>query len=87
MTLAFALIIIFAATVAFTFVLLKAAPKLQLIAEPGDHRLHQRATPMVGGIAIYLGLMLGLVLVDGSYARLLPSLFIMCVVGLLDDRY
>ncbi len=87
MTLAISLLLIFVATLVLTFVLLKAAPKLQLIAEPGDHRLHKQATPMVGGIAIYLGLMLGLVLVDGSYARLLPSLFIMCVVGLLDDRY
>lgn len=87
MGLAFAILIIFVATTALTFVLLKAAPKLQLIAQPGDHRLHQRATPMVGGIAIYLGLILGLVLVDSSFARLLPSLLIMCVVGLLDDRY
>lgn len=87
MTPAFAILIIFVATLVLTFGLLKVAPKLQLIAEPGDHRLHQQATPMVGGIAIYLGLMLGLVLVDGSFARLLPSLFIMCAVGLLDDRY
>jgi len=87
MTLSIALLLIFAATLAFTFVLAKVAPKLGLIAQPGEHRVHQNATPMVGGIAIFLGLVLGLILIDGSFSRLLPSLLIMCVVGLLDDRY
>jgi UDP-GlcNAc:undecaprenyl-phosphate GlcNAc-1-phosphate transferase len=65
----------------------KFSGKLGLLAEPGEHRAHQTATPMVGGIAIYLGLLLGMLLIDNSFSSLLPSLFLMCAVGALDDRY
>lgn len=69
------------------YLLSKFSAKLGLIAEPGEHRLHQTATPMVGGIAIYLGLLSGMLLIDGSFSSLMPSLFLMCAVGALDDRY
>jgi len=79
--------IVFAITVAAVYVFSKLAPSLGLLALPGEHRLHQNPTPMVGGIAIYLGLLVGLLLIDNSFSLLLPSLLLMCVVGLLDDRY
>jgi UDP-GlcNAc:undecaprenyl-phosphate GlcNAc-1-phosphate transferase len=69
------------------YLLSKFSVKLGLIAEPGEHRLHPTATPMVGGIAIYLGLIVGMLLIDSSFSSLLPSLFLMCAVGALDDRY
>lgn len=69
------------------YLLSKFSAKLGLLAEPGEHRLHKTVTPMVGGIAIYLGLMVGMLLIDSSYSSLLPSLFLMCAVGALDDRY
>jgi len=49
--------IVFAITVAAVYVFSKLAPSLGLLALPGEHRLHQNPTPMVGGIAIYLGLL------------------------------
>jgi UDP-GlcNAc:undecaprenyl-phosphate GlcNAc-1-phosphate transferase len=69
------------------YLLARLAPSLGLLAEPGEHRVHQTATPMVGGLAIFLGLSLGVVLIDRSFAPLLPSLFLMCVIGAIDDRH
>lgn len=66
--------------------LAKAAPRLKLIAVPGEHRTHQGSTPMVGGLAIYIALMVGL-LFDNSFKGLIPCLFLLCTVGTLDDRY
>ena len=78
---------IFAFTATAVFLLSKFGTALGLLAEPGEHRRHQGVTPMVGGIGIYLGLLLGLLLFDNSFSLLLPSLFLMCGVGALDDRY
>ena len=66
--------------------LAKLAPRIKLMAVPGEHRAHQQPTPMVGGIAICIALTLGL-LMDSSVKALFPSLLLLCVVGVLDDRY
>ncbi len=79
--------LIFVLTLGAVYLLSRFASKLGLLAEPGEHRLHQEPTPMVGGLAMYLGLICGLILIDNSFAPLLPSLFLMCAVGALDDRY
>jgi len=63
------------------------APKIGLLAYPGDHRLHLEPTPMVGGIAIFIGIALGVFLLDQSYLSILPSLFLLCFIGGIDDRY
>jgi len=78
--------VIFVFTIVVVYLLSKFASKLELIDLPGEHRQHRIATPMIGGIAIYLSLLLGLLVVDSSYWSLLPSLFLMCAVGALDDR-
>lgn len=79
--------VVFVVTLITTHFLARSAPALGLLAEPGEHRLHTRVTPMVGGIAIYFGLLLGLLLVDHSFSVLMPSLFLLCIVGALDDRF
>lgn len=87
------IILVIATSSVFLFVLSAVyflsmlAPTLGLMAIPGEHRLHHSATPMVGGIAIYLGLLLGLVLIDDLFSLLLPGLLLMCVIGVLDDRF
>ena len=65
----------------------KFSAKLGLQAIPGEHRLHECPTPMVGGVAIYAGILLGFFLLDNSFVGLLPSLLLLCVVGALDDKY
>ncbi len=81
------LLAVFAVTLVAGLLLSRFAGSLELLAEPGEHRQHKHATPVVGGVAIYLGLLFGLVLLDSSFAMLLPALLLMCAVGALDDRY
>jgi len=81
------LLLVFVVSTIATLVFAKLAPKMGLLAEPGEHRLHQNATPMVGGIAIYLALLIGAMIVDDSYIKLMPSLLLLTLVGLADDRY
>ncbi len=74
-------------TVGAALYLAKNAAQMKLLAFPGAHRQHQNATPMVGGLAMYFGLMVGFFIVDDGSAQVLPSLFLLTVVGALDDRY
>jgi UDP-GlcNAc:undecaprenyl-phosphate GlcNAc-1-phosphate transferase len=82
-----ALVIVFIVTFLSIHLLAKQGENLKLMAHPGDHRKHQKATPMVGGIGIYLGILLGFFILDRSFYLLLPSLVFLCVLGALDDRY
>lgn len=79
--------LIFIVVMAAIYGLAKLAPRMKLLAIPGGHRLHESPTPMVGGIGVYLGLLLGLFVIDASFINLMPSLLLLCVVGALDDRY
>ena len=62
----------------------KLAPRLGLLAYPGEHRRHSEPTPMVGGIAIMAGL---LVFAWSVQAELMPALILIFAVGVLDDRF
>ena len=80
-----ALVTIFTATM--VVLLARSAEQLKLMAKPGAHRQHTIETPMVGGLAIYVGLLLGVFLVDNTFIDLFPALFLLCAVGAIDDRY
>ena len=86
---AFYLGLIFIATAsAFAcYMLAKLAPDLELMANPDRLRQHKKPIPVVGGLAIYVALLLSFIALDQSLGLLLPSLLIMCAVGALDDRY
>ena len=77
----------FLVTVASAAVLIKLTPTLKLLAVPGEHRQHVYATPMVGGIAMMLGLFSGFVVFNQPATGLLIFLVMICVVGAIDDRY
>jgi len=80
-------IITFLISALSVFFLVKLAPKIKLIAVPGEHRQHAIATPMVGGLAIFLGLVASWCLLGEPDNGLLICLGLMCIVGTLDDRY
>jgi len=63
------------------------APEIELMAIPGEHRQHLRATPVVGGLALYAAFLISFLALDQSIGFLLPALFMMCAIGALDDRY
>jgi len=81
------LLAVFIVTFIAALVLAHFADRLELVASPGEHRQHQFNTPMVGGLAMYAGILVGFVILDNSYANLMPALLLLCAVGALDDRY
>ena len=81
------LILLFFVVSVGTCFLSKLAAKFKLVAEPGEHRQHEVSTPMVGGIALYIGLLLAWRLFALPETGLVICLGLMCFVGALDDRY
>lgn len=75
------------ACIVITLVLARYAEQLKLLAHPGEHRLHQHSTPLVGGLGIYSAILVGLIFLDSSFKNFLPVLMFMCAVGALDDRF
>ena len=80
-------VFIFVLVAGLAHILSRLASRVGLLAFPGDHREHRQPTPMVGGIAIFFGLVLGMLVIDQTHLGLLPSLLLLCIVGALDDRF
>lgn len=79
--------LIFIITVASIAILARYATKLGLIAVPGEHRQHQYATPVVGGLGMLIGVIAACLLFDNPLTDLLPSLILIGLVGAIDDRF
>lgn len=80
------LIFVFVAALVVTASLARIAARLRLVAVPGEHRHHQAPTPMVGGLGIFAGLVLGILCWSPANMGLLACLAILCFVGMLDDQ-
>ena len=67
-----------------------AATALGLVDKPGGRKLHEGDVPVIGGVAMFIGMFAGLLLVDNPVYQMLP-LCIACLfilfVGVLDDRF
>ena len=88
----------FISTLALTVILAKLAPKLNLVDKPGKRKKHTGDIPVIGGIAIYLSLVLGYLLWGENNSSLilenkkLSWVFmlsggILVTIGALDDRW
>ncbi|WP_421244588.1 UDP-N-acetylglucosamine--undecaprenyl-phosphate N-acetylglucosaminephosphotransferase [Aeromonas sp. 601019] len=74
----------------FLFFLRKVAKKINLVDRPNERKLHQGAIPLVGGISIYLTLMLALwfkpdLLTSSDIYVLCASVLV--IMGAIDDKY
>ena len=80
----------FAASALFMVVLQPLARHLGLLDRPGGHKTHDGEVPVIGGIAMYMGLavatLLGATLAEHGYATLGVAV-LMVLVGGLDDRF
>lgn len=69
------------------------APQVELIAHAGEHRHHETPTPVVGGIAMFFALFIGLIIFSNDtinwqlIAHYLVGAGLLVVVGALDDRF
>ncbi|MGH1542050.1 MAG: MraY family glycosyltransferase [Arenicella sp.] len=73
-------------------ILMVLAPRYGLIAVPGQHRDHAKATPLTGGIAIFIAVVASLVITQPfvGLVDLLPFLLaaaLLVVVGVIDDKH
>ncbi len=76
--------------VVLIFLLRKLALRYGFVDHPGGRKLHANPTPTVGGLAMYLAVLLTL-LESGQFTGNLPALLgcaaALVVLGLFDDRY
>lgn len=84
--------ILLAAVVAFalTPVMMRVAWRLGVVDKPGGRRIHDRPIPLLGGVAILLGILTGAAVnleVDGRYAAILGGAALICLLGAIDDRF
>jgi len=67
------------------------AHRWSLVDRPGGRKTHVGEIPLVGGIAMYLGIAAGLSLSPGSSAagtvHLLAASFLLTFIGVVDDRF
>ena len=63
---------------------------IDLIDRPGGHKTHHGEIPLMGGMAMFFGIVFGLAIAGGGFSQinnLLVSATMLIVVGLLDDRF
>jgi UDP-N-acetylmuramyl pentapeptide phosphotransferase/UDP-N-acetylglucosamine-1-phosphate transferase len=76
---------------AVTAVLVRVAPRLQLLDHPSERSSHARVTPRGGGLAIVIGAAAGMLAagerLPAGAAALLGGAGALALVGLADDRY
>lgn len=81
------LILVFLTSCLLSWLFIKRAVSLGWVAHPDQHRQHKQATPLLGGLAIVLGIIFGVFIFGASHINVLPSLLLLCVVGIIDDRF
>lgn len=89
MTLAKNIAIAFLVTFISAFIFRWIAIKLHIIDAPGRRKVHDKDIPLLGGFAVYLGIVVGLILNGGSlqyFAPIMVGATIVLVVGLIDDK-
>lgn len=79
----------FLVTVLFMLVLRPVAEALQLLDHPGGRKRHDGPIPLIGGIAMCIGLTFGMVLTEQPtiWAPIALAIYLLVVVGTVDDRF
>lgn len=80
----------FVVTLALLFILRPLAIRLDLLDKPGGRKRHTGDIPLIGGIAIVFGFLVGLLTLSTSLINLRPyllGLMILLVIGVLDDLH
>jgi UDP-GlcNAc:undecaprenyl-phosphate/decaprenyl-phosphate GlcNAc-1-phosphate transferase len=85
-----AALVAFLITLIFMFALRPVANAIGLVDRPGGRKVHVGIVPIIGGLAMYLGLLFVLPLVDPSAKGLTAFLLaagLLVLVGVIDDRF
>ena len=82
-------IIAFAVTAVFMFVLRPLAILIGLVDSPGGRKAHVGDVPIIGGVAMFIGMFTGMMVISGlSYvlASVFVASMLLVVIGVIDDR-
>ena len=85
---AISIVIAFLVTCLFIWALIPVAHRINLVDKPGGRKKHNGSIPLIGGIAMYIGLIIGLDVSDHSFTEvkgLLVAGGILLIVGTIDD--
>jgi UDP-GlcNAc:undecaprenyl-phosphate GlcNAc-1-phosphate transferase len=76
-------------TIIFMFALRPVAEEVGLVDIPGGRKRHGERVPVIGGIAMVMGLAFGASLVDtpALWQPVMLSIYLLIVVGVIDDRF
>jgi UDP-GlcNAc:undecaprenyl-phosphate GlcNAc-1-phosphate transferase len=79
------------ASLGLTVPVRQLALRVGMVDRPGPRKVHLQPIPLLGGIAIYLGVLLGIIVSSGSQAitqtlGILAGATLVILVGTLDDR-
>jgi len=84
------LLLCFVASILITPLVSKFAVRFNITDQPNERKVHQKPMPRLGGLAIYLSFIIGLIITQEDSPYLWPivigSLIIM-VTGILDDVF
>lgn len=84
------LIICFVASVLITPLVKKLAIKWKVTDQPNYRKVHQKTMPRLGGLAIYISFIIGLIITHEDSPYLWPIIIgslIIVLTGILDDKY
>lgn len=73
-----------------TFLVEKLAMRFHIVDFPNRRKIHTKVTPRAGGLAIFLGVISGLLYLRPQHEHLLAitlGALVIIIVGLLDDRF
>ncbi len=85
-----AVIVAFAVTVVFVAILRPVAKSIDLVDKPGGRKNHIGVVPIVGGIAMFAGMIAAFTLLpDGwvDWSAIIAGSAILVIVGVIDDRF
>ena len=86
----YALVIAAVVAVLMTPVMMRVAWRLGVVDKPGGRRIHDRPIPLLGGVAMLLGVVAAVVPnldVDERYRMILLGAVAICLLGAIDDRF
>lgn len=84
------LVLCFLCSIVITPFVKKLAFKIGAMDRPNQRKVHHKIMPRLGGLAIYISFMLGMLLIDTSKSVHIPLLvgsFVIIVAGILDDVF
>ena len=71
-----------------TFLVIRIAKKLNIMDFPGKNKIHKNPTPLLGGVAIFIGICGALILSPDVFVKFVPILIgatLFLIINLIDD--